>query len=292
MPKKPKILTQLRIDEISSVDRGAGEGVKILLMKRLDDDDTPRRPDFRKWFKGIDFTKVSINSPAIDDDDDDQTVSPDNKVEQLISFLLEITPNVSREDCIYYLLHNAHGRALLAAVGKNIEKEEPTMSQSRTEILADLAKRISENSGTIHVMAKNIVTSGTTALTEHEFTAALTEHAKLYKRAGESVMGAFSRIFSDDVEIRKAHAICKSAARMMSMQPTQVGGADALDTNNDQSKALKQLQEMAAEQVKRSPTLTIDQAFARVFEDPANSELAAKAHRRPTPTTSYPFPAR
>lgn len=31
---KTKILTRLRIDEVSSVDRGAGEGVKILLMKR------------------------------------------------------------------------------------------------------------------------------------------------------------------------------------------------------------------------------------------------------------------
>jgi hypothetical protein len=30
----PKVLTRLRIDEVSAVDRGAGEGVKILLMKR------------------------------------------------------------------------------------------------------------------------------------------------------------------------------------------------------------------------------------------------------------------
>jgi hypothetical protein len=31
-----RILTKLRIDEISSVDRGAGDGVKIVLMKRHD----------------------------------------------------------------------------------------------------------------------------------------------------------------------------------------------------------------------------------------------------------------
>lgn len=30
----PRVLTNLRIDEVSSVDRGAGEGVKIMLMKR------------------------------------------------------------------------------------------------------------------------------------------------------------------------------------------------------------------------------------------------------------------
>lgn len=34
---KAKILTRLRIDEVSSVDRGAGDGVKITLMKRDDD---------------------------------------------------------------------------------------------------------------------------------------------------------------------------------------------------------------------------------------------------------------
>src|SRR5262249_53500946 len=32
----PKILTRLRIDEVSAVDKGAGEGVKVLLMKRAD----------------------------------------------------------------------------------------------------------------------------------------------------------------------------------------------------------------------------------------------------------------
>ena len=41
--KRPKILTQLRIDEISCVDRGAGDGVKIVLMKRDDPKETPPR---------------------------------------------------------------------------------------------------------------------------------------------------------------------------------------------------------------------------------------------------------
>lgn len=37
----PKLLTRLKINEVSSVNRGAGEGVKILLMKRLDPDADP-----------------------------------------------------------------------------------------------------------------------------------------------------------------------------------------------------------------------------------------------------------
>src|SRR5262249_5277484 len=33
-PKKVKVLTRLRIDEVSAVDSGAGKGVKVMLMKR------------------------------------------------------------------------------------------------------------------------------------------------------------------------------------------------------------------------------------------------------------------
>src|SRR5438132_1070648 len=33
----PKLLTRLRIDEVSAVDRGAGDGVRVVLMKRHQD---------------------------------------------------------------------------------------------------------------------------------------------------------------------------------------------------------------------------------------------------------------
>src|SRR5262249_40049144 len=33
-PRKVKVLTRLRIDEVSAVDKGAGEGVRVVLMKR------------------------------------------------------------------------------------------------------------------------------------------------------------------------------------------------------------------------------------------------------------------
>ena len=39
-PRKVRLLRNLRINEVSAVDRGAGEGVKIVLMKR--DDEPPR----------------------------------------------------------------------------------------------------------------------------------------------------------------------------------------------------------------------------------------------------------
>jgi hypothetical protein len=38
---------------------------------------------------------------------------------------------------------------------------------------------------------------------------------------------------------------------------------------------------LANKQRRLSPTLTVQQAFASVFENPDNKELAARAHRRP-----------
>src|SRR5262249_14890521 len=58
--RKVKLLTRLRIDEVSSVDRGAGDGVKVLLMKRA----TPNHRDrFAEFFRGVDFSKVT-STPA------------------------------------------------------------------------------------------------------------------------------------------------------------------------------------------------------------------------------------
>src|SRR5713101_6204254 len=36
----PRILRNLKIREVSAVDKGAGRGVRVMLIKRLDDDDT------------------------------------------------------------------------------------------------------------------------------------------------------------------------------------------------------------------------------------------------------------
>ena len=75
----------------------------------------------------------------------------------------------------------------------------------------------------------------------------------------------------------------------MSVEPVVVTGDDAFDVD-DAREAYQARLDLAAEQVKRSPTLTPEKAFALVFEDPSNSALAARAHRRPQATTSYEFP--
>src|SRR6516162_10895995 len=49
-PRKVRLLRNLRINEVSAVDRGAGEGVKIVLMKRDDEPpDARSKGPLEKW---------------------------------------------------------------------------------------------------------------------------------------------------------------------------------------------------------------------------------------------------
>jgi hypothetical protein len=136
-------------------------------------------------------------------------------------------------------------------------------------------------------MAKHIIAKGGTAVTEHEYTATLMEYCKLHKRDGESDVTAFSRIFEapESLDFRRAYAIIKGFPNMMDTTPvsTEVGSTE---TSDDSAAALRQLNELAEKQRALAPTLTIQQAFARVFENPDNRALAARAHRRPTASST------
>ena len=266
---------------------------------------TLRRERLRDYFTGINFGKlrksrddddldVDVDDLGLGDDDienikdeDDDALPP--ALEQSIAAIMTAAPGVTREQAASWLIHTARGRATHAALSKQ-RKDTPPMTTRADEMreMRDFAK----SAGGMQSIAKHVIEKGTTTLTEHEFTTLLQEHAKLHKAAGESDGAAFSRIFSapESIDIRRAHAITKNTpAPMMSIDPVQVGGKDATDVN-DARKAYDQLTALAEEQRRRSPGLSSAQAFARVFENPENVSLAARAHRRPSATTSYEFP--
>jgi hypothetical protein len=128
---------------------------------------------------------------------------------------------------------------------------------------------------------------------ENEFTSLVTTAAQK-QHPGLSASQAFSKAFcaSDEtgVLLRKAHRTIKE---MASLAPMVSGGLDeqrAAVNDTESSEAYKQLEALAEKQRATAPWLSSAQAFARAFSDPANAELARKAHKRPEPTTSYPFP--
>jgi hypothetical protein len=90
------------------------------------------------------------------------------------------------------------------------------------------------------------------------------------------------------VLLRKAHAVAKNLPFVAEFTPVYVGGEDARDLS-DESAAIAQLKELGRD---KWPTASEAQQFERALTAPENRELAAKAHRRPTPPVggAYPFP--
>jgi hypothetical protein len=104
---------------------------------------------------------------------------------------------------------------------------------------------------------------------------------------------AFAKLFESEESVRRACGVLKAMPFVGDPTPLMVGGPDATHEaidSTEQSEAYRQLEAMAARLRATSPWLSADQAFAAVFENPAHSKLAAKAHRRPSATTSYEFP--
>jgi hypothetical protein len=158
---------------------------------------------------------------------------------------------------------------------------------SRVEKLADLAKMGAP------AVAKAIVDAGIPGLAETEFTKIVHDHAQRDRREGESPDQAFARVFSANTDesrtIRRAHAMTKRFPNTMVTKPVQVGGAAATAVD-DPTDALAQLQRLAEEQRRLSPTLTIEQAFARVYAATENVELVnrERLQNRPRASTIYP----
>ncbi|HEV2550797.1 MAG TPA: hypothetical protein VGU20_26025 [Stellaceae bacterium] len=233
---------------------------------------------FRKIIE-VDFRKSGSAS------DETAALPHWSRLNELADAVCIADPTMTKQTAMQWLLHTQHGRALI-----QVHKNEETMS--RTEQLQSLAK----NFGVVKI-AKFVVSegNGTTgmAFTEVEFTKMVHDHAQADRRSGETPAQAFARCFNadtaDGVAIRKAHAVIKNFPAMMVTKPTQVGGAAATDVDNA-TDALEQLQRLAEEQRRRSPELTIEQAFARVYAATENAELAnaERLQNRPRATTVYP----
>lgn len=298
MARKPKILTRLRIDEISSVDRGAGEGARVVLMKRHD---RPPRNRFEKMFRQIDFSKLKTNPLPVDEvvDDgtdqgdveaDDSKVNP--KLEQMVNAMIVALPSLRRDQAMHWLLNTASGRALAEHLNSITKRKEPPMN--RTDGLRQIAKDF----GVAKLAKMLVMESNAHGISEVEFTKLIDDEAQKTRQPGERPGSCFSRFFSapENVELRRAHQLTKNtpvsksaAAPLMSFQPVSVETGSSA-TADDSVKAYNQLTAMAEAMRAKSPALTVAQCFARVFEDTKNAELAAKAHRRPQASDAYAMP--
>jgi hypothetical protein len=136
-----------------------------------------------------------------------------------------------------------------------------------------------------------IVAKGSTTITEHELVEAASKvAAERYPKLTEAQ--AFDKVYSDRGEegsaLRSAVAIAKAMPFVADLTPMVVTGSDVHDLS-DESEAIAQLKELGA---RKWPSASALEQFERALTAPENRELAAKAHRRPTPPVggAYPFP--
>jgi hypothetical protein len=166
--------------------------------------------------------------------------------------------NWTREEAMHFLLHDAHGRALLRDTGGDID--------TLTDHLVEASQRPTEKREAPKMtdMTKTLREVG-----EHGFTKMIEKYAKtVYPELTREQ--AFTKVFTaDDDEgraIRRAHAISKQ------------GVADEPDDDDeaDDEDALAELETLAAEVRRRCPQLSKAQAFTKVYTDPANAKLAQR----------------
>ena len=126
------------------------------------------------------------------------------------------------------------------------------------------------------------------ALSEAEFVNIMMECAEEYQRTGESVGQSFSRMFQaqtpEGLLLRKAHSAIRQANSPSVVTEQSVSKSDG--------SAYDRLMEKAERLRAFDPDLTLEQAFAKVYTNPANTELAQQERRenRPNPSTNYPYP--
>jgi hypothetical protein len=176
---------------------------------------------------------------------------------------------------LHHILNTSSGAALLHRT--RTHKGE---TMSTPETLASILKNFGPTK-----ICQHIVDAGQTGYSELALTMALSKHV-----GGDR---AFAKLYQDEIVVRQAVQVAAKA--MPDLTPLVVGGPDATHEavdSTESSEAYQQLEAMASRLRATSPWLSAEQAFARVFEEPKNVTLAAKAHRRPTAPASgmYPYP--
>jgi hypothetical protein len=295
-----KVLTNLRIDEVSAVDSGAGRNVKIVLMKRASEPGATPADTLRAFPNPNSFNACLARQEAeemakADHDEDDGSDrnaggggggggggASDHALSRLADLAVESQKFSSRAEALDWLISHPNGHAFTRLHKAAATAREQPMT-SHTEFVRDVAKRFS-----IRALCKSMVQDQKSyGLTEPEIVELISEEAQA-EFPSLSKAQAFDRAYSDPANavLRKAINVAKAMPFVADLTPAVVGGEDTRDLS-DESEAYAQLQELGRQ---KWPTATEAQQFTNAISDPKNAALAAKAHVRPRATTHYEFP--
>jgi hypothetical protein len=203
----------------------------------------------------------------------------DHHAGKVADLLVEAGSFPHRAAALQHLLHKPSGQALLQRMHK---ADQTGKESSMDKTFRDVVKRHG-----IVAVAKSIVDERRSyGLSEHEFVALATEHAKA-QHPELTEAAAFSKMYQSEPMLRQACVALKSMPFQVSLEPLQIGGGDV--NPNDPAEAIEQLKQLGRD---RWPTASAADQFERALTSPEYHKLARVAVPIPQPTTSYQFPHR
>lgn len=273
-------LTKLTINEVSSVDRGAGEGVKVMLMKRATETANPGDFDMNqqelealiaKSVADATATAVAAVTKAFDGKIAEQA--------QQIA-LLKMSPAHkayfdSCDEATKKSFEAMDDKGRDEFMSKNpLKKREDPVDQSQ---LSDVAKRLADTERENADLRKRL-DAADLEKSQADFKKRAAALGLDQEGDGELMRKAFAGDKEAQAAFEKRQLETTTALRKQVETGTlfsEFGTRKAANTDT----ALGQLQAKAADYRKAHPELSTDQAFAKVYEDPSNAELVQLSKR-------------
>jgi hypothetical protein len=278
-----RVLRNLRINEVSTVDRGAGDACRIVLWKRDDTvapDNDGNDDDDEAYAAALHYLMHTAQGAGVVRRFFPHGASGTAEIEHLARLVAHVVrardngdaaesdPYQSWADTIGNDDETEDDDAESAdTIGDAATEKKVFHMSDRNEVLKAAVRR----DGGVVPLCKRICAHGAGDITEAELTGMLTEHAQqLYPDM--SPEGAFTKIYTSPggEPLRRAVQIAKG---LMDIEPVAVGVGDS-DTD-DAAKAYQQLARLAEVQKRRSPSLSAAQAFERATRD--RPDLLARA---------------
>jgi hypothetical protein len=269
MTDKPKIkvLTRLKINEISMVDRGAGENCRILISKRDDSADADH----------VDLSPAEIARAKVEG-----YQALRHAEERFLKEHGTGHADHEPEDARFLFSKETFVRKSAAATARGVDggvqsRISKSTSQDSTMTNIDMSAIVKAYGVALF---KYIVSENNSfGLSEEDVVKLATEHAaRIYP--GDRGDVAFAKMFSSADEAGTTLRAAVEVAKNASLQD-----AVTAEVEKDSRAACAELAKIGAE---RWPSLTKAQQFARAAE--TNPSLLNRAHRRPGPSTSFAHP--
>lgn len=268
--RRPKRLTNLQIREVSSVDRGAGVGVDVKLMKREDDaDDLSALVE-----KGNRALLTSISSINADGSLDivEKTAAIHESFAQYRRWQAETFAKSDDE---------IEDEELKDIKGESDDVELHHRRQARIAAEARAARQRRSmrkeeiDMNTMLEVAKSVARGEPTRFTKRDFFLALDEMAQKSKGANESREAAFARYAAtpDGMVLMQAH----KGAGGPDFEGTRPIEGFRKDTGSQaDTPSMTEIKRLTSQRVATEPSKTYEQHFADVYTDPANAGLVAQ----------------